>query len=222
MSHSPSPALCFRHPARYAAAFDLKPSGLMAPKASATGSRAAQPATSSSSAAQPASPPFREQPSPQYQNTHNVTLPAHETSFKTLKDLRQWLHHLPEPDQSSACVCRVRNALCVLELQSSRDTRKQIQALLKAWDIQQWKAGKKRSLLDVQQRLSSAVLAEGSRLRSLTRSAGSLNSHASFERMFLSGDASLALDTTARARSRSPQTNRRSHRWRRLIRAHPS
>jgi len=146
-----------------------------------------------------------DQPSLQDMNTHNVTLPAHETSFKTLKDLRQWLHHLSEPDQSSAPVCRVRNALCVLELQSSRDTRKQIQALLKDWDITQYQnaSRKKRSLPHAQQRLSSAVLAEGSRLQSLTRSAGSLTSHANFERMFRNGEASLDLNATARARSRS-------------------
>ena len=132
------------------------------------------------------------QPSLQDMNTHNVTSPAHETSFKTLKDLRQWLHHLSEPDQSSAPVCRVRNALGTG------------QALIKDWDIKQKESpGNKRSLLDVQQRLSSAVLAEGSRLRSLTRSAGSLTSHANFERMFRNGEASLDLNATARARSRS-------------------
>ena len=150
-------------------------------------------------------PSSADQPSLQDMNTHNVTLPAHETSFKTLKDLRQWLHHLSEPDQSSAPVCRVRNALCVLELPSSRDTRNQIQALLKDWDITQYqKASRKQlSLPHAQQRLSSAVLAEGSRLRSLTRSAGSLTSHANFERMFRNGEASLDLNATARARSRS-------------------
>jgi len=152
-----------------------------------------------------------EHPTLQDGMTSSVVSPAHETSFNTLKDLRHWLDHLSEPDQSSALVCRVRDALRVLELQSSRDTRKHIQALLKAWDIKQKESpGKKHSMLDVQQRLSSAVLAEGSRLRSLTRSAGSLSSRANFERMFRSGKASLALDTTARARSRSPQTNRSS------------
>ena len=142
----------------------------MAPKATATGSRAAQPATLSGSAAQPATPsgsaaqpawlPMREQKkgSPQFgawtdesvvatdsaehptlqdMVTSNVASPAHETSFNTLKDMRHWLHHLSEPDQSSAPVCRVHNALRVLELQSSRDTRKQIRYLLKAWDITQ-------------------------------------------------------------------------------------
>ena len=83
-------------------------------------------------------PSSADQPSLQDMSTHNVTLPAHETSFNTLKDLRQWLHHLSEPDQSSAPVCWARHALCVLELQSSRDTRKQIQALLKDWDITQY------------------------------------------------------------------------------------
>ena len=197
------------------------------PKATTNGSRAGQPAASSSSAAKPAtasssvaqlpSLPFREQK--KMLSTLAVeagepldmfapeawTDSAHETSFKTLKDLRQWLHHLSEPDQSSAAVCRVRNALCVLELPSSRDTRNQIQALLKDWDITQYqKASRKHlSLPHAQQRLSSAVLAEGSRLRSLTRSAGSLTSHANFERMFRNGEASLDLNATARVRSRS-------------------
>ena len=69
--------------------------------------------------------------------TSNVASPAHETSLSTLKDLRHRIDQLSEPDQSSAPVCRVRNALRVLELQNCRDTRKQMQALLKTWDIKQ-------------------------------------------------------------------------------------
>ena len=54
-----------------------------------------------------------------------------------LKDVRSWLDQLSEAEQSSAPVSRVPNALRLLELESSRHTRKQIQSLLRAWDIKQ-------------------------------------------------------------------------------------
>ena len=164
------------------------------PSATTNGSSAAQPATSSGSASQLATA------------SSSVAQPATpHRCFVTLNDLREWLQQLPEPDQSAAPVRRVRNALSVLELPSSRAARSRLQALLQEWDIRQYqKATRKHlALSDAQERLSSAVLAEGSRLRAWQRSAGSLTSHANFQRIFHNDGASPELNATARGRSRS-------------------
>ena len=169
------------------------------PNATTNGSSVAQPATSSGSASQLATA------------SSSVAQPATpHRGFVTLKDLREWLRQLPEPDLNAAPVQRVRNALSVLELPSSRAARSRLQALLQEWDIRQYqKATRKHlALSDAQERLSSAVLAEGSRLRAWQRSAGSLTSHANFQRIFHNGGASPELNATARGRSRS--TGRRS------------
>jgi len=154
----------------------------------ASSSSAGKLATASSSVAQPATP---------------------HRCFVTLKDLREWLQQLPEPDQSSAPVRRVRNALSVLELPSSRAARSRLQALLQEWDIRQYQNASRKHLTlpDAQERLSSAVLAEGSRLRAWQRSAAPTK-HANFQRIFHNDGASPELNATARGRSRS--TGRRS------------
>ena len=180
-------------------ALTMDPLRASSPNATTNGSSAAQPATSSSSASQLATA------------SSSVAQPATpHRCFVTLKDLREWLQQLPEPDQSAAPVRRVRNALSVLELPSSRAARSRLQALLQEWDIRQYqKATRKHlALSDAQERLSSAVLAEGSRLRASQRSAGSLTSHANFQRIFHNDGASPELNATARGRSRS--TGRRS------------
>ena len=123
-------------------------------------------------------------------------------AFKTLADLRHWVEHLSEAERRTGPVCRVRDALRVLELDASRDTRRQVQAHLKSWDIKQKEPlNKKRSALDVHQRLVAAVLVEGSRLRTV----GSFSSRASFGNLFRSNVEQRAAETSGRARSRSPQ-----------------
>ena len=172
----------------------MDPLRASSPNATTNGSSAAQPATSSSSASQLATA------------SSSVAQPATpHLCFVTLKDLREWLQQLAEPDQSSAPVRRVRNALSVLELPSSRAARSRLQALLQEWDIRQYQhaTGKHLALPDAQERLSSAVLAEGSRLRAWQRSAGALTKHANFQRIFHNDGASPELNATARGRSRS-------------------
>ena len=61
----------------------------------------------------------------------------HQEAFTTLADLRHWIDKLSDTDQRSAPVCRVREALSVLELDASRDVRQQLQQLLKPWGIGQ-------------------------------------------------------------------------------------
>ena len=137
-------------------ALTMDPLRASSPNATTNGSSAAQPATSSGSASQLATA------------SSSVAQPATpHRGFVTLKDLREWLRQLPEPDLNAAPVQRVRNALSGLELPSSRAARSRLQALLKEWDIRQYQNASREhlSLPDAQERLSSAVLAEGSRLQ---------------------------------------------------------
>jgi len=88
------------------------------------------------------------------------------------------VEQLPETERTTDPICRVRNALRVLELDTSRDARTQLQALLKSWDIKQKDpSNKKRSVVEVHQRLRAAVLKEGDRLRTMA----SFSNRASFE-----------------------------------------
>ena len=89
-------------------------------------------------------------------------------------------------------IWRVREALRVLELDSSRDVRRQLQALLKSWDIKQKDpSNKKRSVVDLHMRLRAAVLKEGNRLRTMV----SFSSQAGFETLFRSSAAQRAART---------------------------
>ena len=128
---------------------------------------------------------------------NNLSPPA---PFETLADLWQWVEQLPETERRTGPICRVREALRVLELDTSRDARRQLQALLKSWDIKQKDPpNKKRSVVEVHQRLRAAVLKEGNRLRTMV----SFSSRASFENLFRSSAAQRAARTSRRARSRS-------------------
>jgi len=128
---------------------------------------------------------------------NNLPPPA---PFDTLAHLCHWLEQLPETERTTDPICRVRNALRVLELDTSRDARTQLQALLKSWDIKQKDpSNKKRSVVEVHQRLRAAVLKEGDRLRTMA----SFSNRASFENVFRSSAAQRAPRTSPRARSRS-------------------
>jgi hypothetical protein len=131
---------------------------------------------------------------------------AHPAPIKTLVDLRHWVEHLHEADRRTSPVCRVRDALRVLELDPSRDARKHLQALLKSWDIKQKEpSGKKRIASGVHHRLVTSVLLEGNRLRTLGRSVGSFSSRATFEEMCRNSSEQRDADISRRGRSRSPQ-----------------
>jgi hypothetical protein len=88
-----------------------------------------------------------EQPATRDNTEGSVEQSAHTAPIKTLVDLRHWVENLHEADRRTSPVCRVRDALRVLELDPSRDARKHLQALLKSWDIKQKEpSGKKRFL----------------------------------------------------------------------------
>ena len=67
----------------------------------------------------------------------SVEQPAPPAPFETLADLWHWVEQLPETERRTDPICRVCEALRVLELDTSRDARRQLQALLKSWDIKQ-------------------------------------------------------------------------------------
>ena len=120
--------------------------------------------------------------------------------FETLADLWHWVEQLPETERRTDPICRVCEALRVLELDTSRDARSQLQALLKSWDIKQKDpSNKKPSVVEVHQRLRAAVLQEGNRLRTMV----SFSSRASVGNFFRSTAAQRAARTSRRARSRS-------------------
>ena len=147
-----------------------------------------------------------EQPAPRDNAEGSVEQSAHPAPIKTLVDLRHWVEHLPEADRRTIPVCRVRDALRVLELDPSRDARKYLQALLKSWDIKQKEpSGKKRIASDVHHRLVTAVLVEGNRLRTMGRSVGSFSIRATSGKMFRNSSEQRDADISRRVRSRSPQ-----------------
>ena len=63
--------------------------------------------------------------------------PDHQASFATLADLSHWVDTVSETGQRSAPVCRIREALNVLELDGSRNARLRLHKPLKPWGIQQ-------------------------------------------------------------------------------------
>ena len=147
-----------------------------------------------------------EQPATRDNTEGSVEQSAHPAPIKTLVDLRHWVENLHEADRRTSPVCRVRDALRVLELDPSRDARKHLQALLKSWDIKQKEpSGKKRIASDVHHRLVTSVLLEGNRLRTLGRSVGSFSSRATFGKMFRNSSEQRDADISRRVRSRSPQ-----------------
>ena len=124
----------------------------------------------------------------------SVEQPAAPAPFETLADVWHWVEQLPETERRTDPICRVRRALRVLEIDTSRNARRQLQALLKSWDIKQKDpSNKKRSVVEVHQRLRAAVLKEGNRLRSMV----SFRSRASFERLFRSSAAQRAAQRAA-------------------------
>ena len=128
---------------------------------------------------------------PRIGTTGSVEQPAHTPAFNTLTEVSHWMDNLAEADRNTVPVRRVSEALRVLDLEATRDRRRQLQALLKSWDIKlRETSNKKRSLREVHQCLAAAVLAEGSRLQTMGITVGSFSNRSSFDNLF---------------RSRSPQ-----------------
>ena len=72
---------------------------------------------------------------------------CHTSRVQTLADLRHWIDCLSEGQQRETPVHRLRQTLAVLELGASRDSRKQLQGVLKSWGIKQKDSSNKKNLL---------------------------------------------------------------------------
>ena len=72
---------------------------------------------------------------------------CHTSRVQTLADLRHWIDCLSEGQQREAPDHRLRQALAVLELGASRDSRTQLQGLLKSLGIKQKDSSKTKILL---------------------------------------------------------------------------
>ena len=72
---------------------------------------------------------------------------CHTSRVQTLADLRHWIDCLSEGQQRETPVHRLRQTLAVLELGASRDSRKQLQGVLKSWGIKQKDSSSKKKLL---------------------------------------------------------------------------
>ena len=128
---------------------------------------------------------FRAETVPRIGTTGSVEQPAHTPAFNTLTEVSQWMENLAETDRNTVPVRRVSEALRVLDLEATRDRRRQLQALLKSWDIKRREtSNKNRSVREVHQCLAAAVLAEGNRLQTIGITVGSFSNRSSFDNLF--------------------------------------
>ena len=97
-------------------------------------------------------------------NDGSVVQPA----FQSLEELRTWTESLSELEQRQGPMCRLLDALRVLESKQPREAivRRQLQGFLQLWGITEIDySGKKRTTLDLYLCMLSKVLAEGTQLR---------------------------------------------------------
>ena len=97
-------------------------------------------------------------------NDGSVVQPA----FQSLRELRTWTESLSELEQRQGPMCRLLDAVRVLESKQPREAivRTQLQGFLQLWGITEIdNSGKKRTTLDLHLCMLSEVLAEGTQMR---------------------------------------------------------
>ena len=105
-----------------------------------------------------------------------------------LKGIRHWVDTLSETDRSLAPVCRIREALDVLELDGSRNARPRVQKLLKACGTTQKESSyHEKSAADAHKDLRTKVFAECNRLRTKP----SISRQSSFDDLFRQSSADM-------------------------------
>ena len=132
---------------------------------------------------------------------HEPNEPASSVSRvdASLAELRHWIDCLSEDQQREEPVLRLRQALAVLELKDSRDSRMQLQGLLKSWCIKQKESStRKKTFSQVRQCMVTAVIAEGNRLRALEH----ISVQTSFRSLFRSSAEQPVAPLVGRSRSR--------------------
>ena len=131
------------------------------------------------------------------ESTSNVEQPV----FQSLTDLRQPMDSLSESSQGTTCVRRVPKALHMLELEPSRDVRKQLQPLLQSWGIKQTDSlNEKKSACGVRQCMVAQILAARNKLRTLS----AISVQTSFRNLFRGSAEQFVRKLNFRSRSRSP------------------
>ena len=143
--------------------------------------------------------------------TGSVEQPAHTPAFNTLTEVSHWMDNLAEADRNTLPVRRVSEALKVLDLEATRDRARQLQGLLKSWDIKRrGTSNKMRSFREVRQCLAAEVLAEGNRLQTFGITLGSFSNRSSFDNLFRSRSPQLGSPqhgSLSRAAVRTPPGN---------------
>ena len=96
-----------------------------------------------------------------------------QLAFQSLRELRTWTDSLSELEQRQRLMCRLLDALRVLESKQPTEAivRTQLQGFLQLWGIKERDdSGNKKTTVEFYQCLLAKVLAEGTQLRSRSRS----------------------------------------------------
>ena len=107
---------------------------------------------------------FDTPPIPSVANDGSVAQPA----FQSLRELRTWTESLSELEQRQSPMCRLLDALHVLESKQPREAivLTQLQGFLQLWGItENDDSGKKKTTRDLYHCMLAKVLAEGTQLR---------------------------------------------------------
>ena len=149
---------------------------------------------------------FDTPPIPSVANDGSVAQPA----FQSLRELRTWTESLSELEQRQGPMCRLLDALHVLESKQPREAivRTQLQGFLQLWGITETDDScKKKTTAELYQCLLAKVLAEGTQLRSRSRSKEQPKPALSSDSRGRSAEQ-LVGPSNDRSRSRSRQTER--------------
>jgi hypothetical protein len=133
-----------------------------------------------------------------------------QLAFQSLRELRTWTDSLSELEQRQRLMCRLLDALRVLESKQPTEAivRTQLQGFLQLWGIKELDdSGKKKTTVELYQCLLAKVLAEGTQLRSRSRSKEQPKPALSSDSRGRSA-AQLVDPPNDRSRSRSRQTAR--------------
>ena len=133
-----------------------------------------------------------------------------QLAFQSVRELRAWTDSLSELEQRQRFMCRLLDALRVLESKQPTEAivRTQLQGILQLWGIKEFDvSGKKKTTAELYQCLLAKVLAEGTQLRSRRRSKEQPKPALSSDSRGRSAEQ-LVGPSNDRSRSRSRQTER--------------
>ena len=133
-----------------------------------------------------------------------------QLAFQSLRELRAWTDRLSELEQRQSLMCHLLDAVSVLESKQPTEAivRTQLHGFLQLWGIKELDdSGKKKTTAELYQCLLAKVLAEGTQLRSRSRSKEQPKPALSSDSRGRSAEQ-LVGPSIDRSRSRSRQTER--------------